>query len=428
MSYFADDVARSLHLRGDNVALELVDKVFTPLFFTTVSWTGSKKKGNPDKECFNKFTHIRKFFYRLCHTVDKNYTVAQSDNFLHYVACQTSGARLHRKGVRASRVKNRPGKSAYGKRLQKFQPKTAEDADGDGVVDAYETKSVDETAILTAAADVDESATLQQNDAIHTTTVQVQPSFDIATSTPAVVADVEEINSSNTEFTSYSPKNEIYVRMEDGTFRQMTVNADETDVSLQPKEFAAAATLTTPAAKKDYALNAPPVTEFIPHGSSSLISPRLGSPLMQTPNENDAKNASDDEVQNASGDDVQNASGDDAQNASGDDSQNSSDDSDTNQSEDDDSNVDSDAVDNPNYSSVLSSPTVTIRDDGDADDGADDEVIAEYYERMNKQISTFMKRKRNVSSKRKADSQFKESDREITDAEETLANAKKQKK
>lgn len=127
LAHFADDIARSWHLIGDNVAYELVDKVFTPQFFTTVSWTGSKRKGHPEKESFKQFVRIRKFFFKLCHSVDNNYTVPECDNFLHHVACQTSGARMNRTGARVSRVKNRRSKSASGSKKTPKGPKTAHD-------------------------------------------------------------------------------------------------------------------------------------------------------------------------------------------------------------------------------------------------------------------------------------------------------------
>lgn len=107
MAYLKEDRARSSHLRGNNVAFDLVDKVFTRGFFDDVSWTGVVKKSCREKDCFSKFSRIRKFFFKLCHSVDKNYTMPMCDEWLKNVAIRTSGARMQVKGTRASRTKNR---------------------------------------------------------------------------------------------------------------------------------------------------------------------------------------------------------------------------------------------------------------------------------------------------------------------------------
>lgn len=85
----------------------IVDAVFTRSFFTTVSWTGMKRTNCKAKGSFSQFVCIRKLFYNLCHSVDKNYTMSESDEWLKSVAIGTSGSRLAAKGVRASRVKHR---------------------------------------------------------------------------------------------------------------------------------------------------------------------------------------------------------------------------------------------------------------------------------------------------------------------------------
>lgn len=89
------------------MAFDLVDKVFTREFFDCVSWTGVVKKSCRKKGCFSQFDRTRKFFFNLCHSVDKNYSIAMGDEWFKNVAIRTSGARVQAKGNRASRIKNR---------------------------------------------------------------------------------------------------------------------------------------------------------------------------------------------------------------------------------------------------------------------------------------------------------------------------------
>lgn len=134
MNYFAEDRARSSHLRGNIVAFDLVDKVFTRAFFDDVSWTGVVKKSCRKKDCFSQFSRIRKFFFRLCHSVDKNYTMPMCDDWLKNVAIRTSGARMQVKGTRASRTKNR---KRSGRRI-------AQHSDDDGGEHDEEESKMDE--------------------------------------------------------------------------------------------------------------------------------------------------------------------------------------------------------------------------------------------------------------------------------------------
>lgn len=104
-SLFDQVVGKASGLLGDDVAYELVDKVFTKKLFTLVSMSGHSRSGQT-KECFNRFQRTMDFFYNLVLRSDSNYAVTASRKFFQK-QISNSRRRFEKPGVRSSRVKRR---------------------------------------------------------------------------------------------------------------------------------------------------------------------------------------------------------------------------------------------------------------------------------------------------------------------------------
>lgn len=164
MTYFTKDCARSSHLKGNNVAFDLVDKVFTRAFFDDVSWSGIVKKSCKKKTCFSQFNRIREFFFNLCYSVDKNYSRPMCDEWLKNVAIRTSSARMLVKGIRVSRTKNRK------RSFRCTAPsKTDDDSEND-----HSDKESKMDVIPTCTANIDNSASIVLPSSLFATPIPTQ--------------------------------------------------------------------------------------------------------------------------------------------------------------------------------------------------------------------------------------------------------------
>lgn len=109
MEYFRDEItiAKESKLKGNNVALHLVDKVFTRKFFCAVSWSGVTRKDCIAKAEFRSYRQLLVFFFRLCSAVDPSYELTQCTQLMKNTIISNCVQRYNAKLVRASRTKHR---------------------------------------------------------------------------------------------------------------------------------------------------------------------------------------------------------------------------------------------------------------------------------------------------------------------------------
>lgn len=152
-------------LSGKDVALGLVDTIFSREVFTHVSWTGATRSAaGIKKECFSKLERTIAFFHKLVASFDSTYQLHMAEAF--FMDCTKNSKRrwiayLNSSAKRASRSKAAPP-HGYSRRSQNFND------DGHGMSSAS-----------TSAQNADDVNPLYEKETIHT-----DHSYDADTKSP----------------------------------------------------------------------------------------------------------------------------------------------------------------------------------------------------------------------------------------------------
>lgn len=99
--------AHLFNLRGHDLAYRIVDLLFERKLFTLYTWTGMSKSNT--KRAFSGYTATLKFFQKIMHFHDKNYTEADVKMFFQKKNMHHCDRRSEKPILRASATKSRGG-------------------------------------------------------------------------------------------------------------------------------------------------------------------------------------------------------------------------------------------------------------------------------------------------------------------------------
>lgn len=151
---------------GKDVALELVDSIFSREVFTQVSWTGATRSTDGiKKECLSKLERTIAFFHKLVASFDSTYQLHMAEAF--FLNCTKNSTRrwnayINSSVKRASRSKTAPP-HGYSRRSEKLSD------------DGHEMSGAS-----TSAQNADDANPLNEKETIHTD----DHSYDADTKSP----------------------------------------------------------------------------------------------------------------------------------------------------------------------------------------------------------------------------------------------------